>query len=233
MVKSEYRSPGRSVNLDVMSRPLLALILWLVFAAIAFGWRTVVQVRRYGDSGWRFSRDAPALERIVQLMFVISIVLAVVAPVAAIVAGEAHLPGGVSMLADGSTVATMASVLGAAALLAGSALAVVAQIHMGESWRIGVDEGERTDLVTGGLFAWVRNPIFSGMLLAVVGGVLLVPNAISAACLVLSVIALQAQVRMVEEPYLVVMHGEPYRRWASRTGRFVPGLGRLGAPEPG
>jgi protein-S-isoprenylcysteine O-methyltransferase Ste14 len=36
---------------------------------------------------------------------------------------------------------------------------------MGASWRIGVDPSERTDLVTGGAFALVRNPIFSAMLL--------------------------------------------------------------------
>ena len=33
---------------------------------------------------------------------------------------------------------------------------------------------------------------------------------------------------MVEEPHLIRTHGEPYLRWASRVGRFVPGLGRLG-----
>ena len=31
---------------------------------------------------------------------------------------------------------------------------------------------------------------------------------------------------LVEEPNLVAVHGEPYRRWAAATGRFVPGLGR-------
>ena len=216
-----------------MSRPLISLALWLVFAGIAFGWRTVMQVRRYGDSGWRFSRDAPTLERIVQLLFVLSIAMAFAAPVAALVAGEAHLPGGASGMSDDSTAASVAGALGVAAMVAGSVLAVVAQLHMGESWRIGVDEGETTDLVTGGLFAWVRNPIFTGMLLAVMGGALLVPNAVSAVCLVLSVISLQAQVRRVEEPYLMTVHGEPYRRWAATTGRFVPGLGRLSAPGPG
>lgn len=216
-----------------MSRPLLALVLWLVFAGIAFGWRTVMQVRRYGDSGWRFSRDAPTLERIVQLLFVVSILLAFAAPVAALVAGEAHLPGGIAALADGSTLSSIAAAVGVAAMVAGSVLAVVAQVHMGESWRIGVDEGETTQLVTAGLFAWVRNPIFTGMLLAVVGGALLVPNAVALICLVLAVISLQAQVRRVEEPYLVAVHGEPYRRWAATTGRFLPRLGRLSAPGPG
>ena len=40
---------------------------------------------------------------------------------------------------------------------------------MGRSWRIGVEEGERTDLVTGGPFAIVRNPIYASMLPAFLG----------------------------------------------------------------
>jgi protein-S-isoprenylcysteine O-methyltransferase Ste14 len=40
--------------------------------------------------------------------------------------------------------------------LAGSLLA---QLAMGDSWRIGVDESEKTELVTAGPFAVVRNPI--------------------------------------------------------------------------
>jgi protein-S-isoprenylcysteine O-methyltransferase Ste14 len=44
------------------------------------------------------------------------------------------------------------------------------------------------------------------------------------ACVLLSI---QIQVRLVEEPYLLRVHGDAYRRYAARTGRFVPGLGRL------
>ena len=50
-----------------MLRPAVALVLLVAFAALGFGWRTVLQVRRHGDSGWRFERSgadrvvAPAL----------------------------------------------------------------------------------------------------------------------------------------------------------------------------
>ena len=42
----------------------------------------------------------------------------------------------------------------------------------------------------------------------------------------LLVTALEIQVRVVEEPYLARTHGDAYRSYAERTGRFVPGLGR-------
>ncbi len=38
---------------------------------------------------------------------------------------------------------------------------------------------------------------------------------------------MQVQVRAIEEPYLVRTHGAAYTGYAARTGRFLPGIGRL------
>jgi protein-S-isoprenylcysteine O-methyltransferase Ste14 len=57
--------------------------------------------------------------------------------------------------------------------------------------------------------------------------VLLVPTWLSAAAFVTLIAAVQVQVRAVEEPYLLRVHGEAYADYAARTGRFVPGTGRL------
>jgi protein-S-isoprenylcysteine O-methyltransferase Ste14 len=86
----------------------------------------------------------------------------------------------------------------------GLAGTLYAQLAMGESWRIGVDEGERTALVTGGPFAIVRNPIFSAMIPTSVGLTLIVPNVVALAGLTALALALEVQVRLVEEPYLRV-----------------------------
>ena len=110
---------------------------------------------------------------------------------------------------------------------AGLAVIVFSQQWMGRSWRIGVDEQERTELVCTGPFALVRNPIYTGMIAAVLGLALLVPNVIAAASVALLLAALEVQTRLVEEPYLLRVHGSSYGSWASRTGRFLPGVGRL------
>ena len=102
-----------------------------------------------------------------------------------------------------------------------------AQLEMGSSWRVGVDTNERTSLRTNGPFRWVRNPIYSWMILTAAGLALLVPNAASALGLVALVVGIELHVRLVEEPYLLRMHGEVYASWAARTGRFFPGVGRL------
>jgi protein-S-isoprenylcysteine O-methyltransferase Ste14 len=110
----------------------------------------------------------------------------------------------------------------------GFAATFAAQLAMGSSWRIGVAEGEITPLVTTGPFAIVRNPIFAAMLVAALGLALMVPNALALAAFVVAVVAIELQVRLVEEPHLVRAHGGLYRRYAARVGRFVPGVGRLG-----
>jgi protein-S-isoprenylcysteine O-methyltransferase Ste14 len=60
-----------------------------------------------------------------------------------------------------------------------------------------------------------------------VGLTLLVPNAIALAGLAMIITGSQLQVRLIEEPYLHRIHGASYHKYASRVGRFVPGIGRL------
>jgi protein-S-isoprenylcysteine O-methyltransferase Ste14 len=109
--------------------------------------------------------------------------------------------------------------------LGGLALTLVAQAQMGASWRIGIDD-RPTQLVTGGLFAFSRNPIFSGMFLTLAGVVLISPAPWTLCGGGLALLVVSLQVRL-EERKLAAIHGIAYMRYASRVGRFVPWLGRL------
>lgn len=191
---------------------LVTTIEIVVFYLTAFGVRSLLQWWRTGKTGFVGVRaGAPPVERVGAGLFVLVLVLAPMAPwVGTPLWHHGHL-------------------LGAAIAAAGIALTLVAQVQMGASWRIGVDASERTELVTSGVFAMVRNPIFSAMLLATVGLALAVPTPLALALPPLLLVALEIQVRLVEEPYLIEAHGAPYRSWAARTGRFVPAVGRLRA----
>ena len=123
----------------------------------------------------------------------------------------------------------MAHGAGLALFVIGLAATLAAQVAMGSSWRIGVDESERTELVTSGPFALVRNPIFAAMLPTSLGLVLMVPSVVALAGLAALFVALELQVRVVEEPYLRRAHGAAYEAYAARVGRFVPGWGRISA----
>jgi protein-S-isoprenylcysteine O-methyltransferase Ste14 len=114
--------------------------------------------------------------------------------------------------------------------LGGLVLSLVAQAQMGASWRVGIDD-RPTELVTDGLFALCRNPIFLGMFLTLFGVVLVTPAPWTVTGLAAAVVLVSLQVRL-EERNLVRIHGRAYATYAARVGRFVPGLGKLRAPVP-
>ena len=199
--------------------PTLALVLYVVYLLLAFGLRTVVQVRRTGSTGFKGIGGRPgSAEWLAGVGFAVALVLGFSAPILAL----ADVVEPIDAL-DGHG----AHVAGAILAVAGIAATLVAQMAMGESWRIGVDPQERTDLVTSGPFALVRNPIFSAMLPTALGLTLIVPSWVAILGLVGLFVALELQVRVVEEPYLLRAHGETYAAYARRVGRFVPGVGRL------
>jgi protein-S-isoprenylcysteine O-methyltransferase Ste14 len=104
-------------------------------------------------------------------------------------------------------------------------ITLVAQRQMGGSWRIGIDD-RPTELVTCGLFGYCRNPIFSGMIITLLGAVLFAPAAWSVAGFFAACSLISIQVRL-EEEMLLRLHGRRYLDYASRVGRFVPVIGRL------
>jgi protein-S-isoprenylcysteine O-methyltransferase Ste14 len=116
--------------------------------------------------------------------------------------------------------------VGVALAVLGILAAFAAQLSLGDSWRIGVDEAERTALVTTGAYRLVRNPIFAATILAFLGIAFMVPNPVAVTGAVLTVIGIEVQVRLVEERYLRRVHGLAYIDYASRVGRLIPGLGR-------
>jgi protein-S-isoprenylcysteine O-methyltransferase Ste14 len=179
--------------------PAVALAFHLTFLIAAFGWRSWVQYRRTGDIGFRgFSRDSSALERVVGTSFVIALVVFALLPLMRLLGLTSTIP-----LLDRPAVHALGLILA----VSGIGITVLAQVQMGESWRIGVDSSETTALIQHGLFGRVRNPIFSGMLVESLGIVLLVPGLLSAAVWLALLTAIELQVRRVEEPYLLRTHG--------------------------
>jgi protein-S-isoprenylcysteine O-methyltransferase Ste14 len=196
-----------------------ALVLYGVYLTLTFGVRIVVQVRRTGSTGiLGLAPGAAALEWLAGGLFIAGLALGAAAPVLA-------LSGALEPVAalDGPVGHAIGVVLAASGIV----LTFCAQLAMGDSWRVGVDPEERTQLVTDGPFALVRNPIYSAMIPTVLGLALMVPSVASLLGLAVLVTGLELQVRSVEEPYLLQVHGNEYAKYAARVGRFVPGLGTM------
>ena len=202
----------------------LALILYGVYLLLAFGLRTLIQLRRTGSSGFHGVGGRPgSAEWLAGVGFTAALLLGAAAPALALLDVVEPIAA-----FDGSA----AHVAGLALAVAGIAATFYAQVAMGTSWRIGVDPGERTALVTAGPFALVRNPIFAAMLPTALGLTLLVPSWVAIAGLLGLAVTLELQVRVVEEPHLLQAHGESYASYAAGVGRFVPGVGRLQIVPP-
>jgi protein-S-isoprenylcysteine O-methyltransferase Ste14 len=60
-------------------------------------------------------------------------------------------------------------VVGTVLFAAGLALAVWARIYLGQNWGMPMTRKEEPELVTSGPYRYVRHPIYSGLLLAVLG----------------------------------------------------------------
>lgn len=191
----------------------------IAFAVFTFGVRVLIQLRRTGKTGLIGLREgAGPADWLSGILFLAGMAMGAASPV--LVLGD-HLDP-----IDALDVGVLHAV--GIILAAFGGLAVFgAQLGMGESWRIGVRDEERTDLITGGWFALCRNPIYTSMIVGWLGIALMVPTWLGFAAAAVIALGLELQVRFVEEPYLARTHGEAYCAYASRIGRFVPGIGRL------
>jgi len=110
--------------------------------------------------------------------------------------------------------------IGLAILFVSLVWTVIAQGHMKNSWRIGIDSDTKTELITSGLFAFSRNPIFFGMILSLVGLFLTTPNALTVLFLALGYVLIQIQIRL-EEEFLTKEHGQDYMIYKQKVRRFI------------
>ena len=108
---------------------------------------------------------------------------------------------------------------GVAIMAGGALLTIAAQLRMGRSWRIGVDS-DKTALITTGLFAISRNPVFVGMLAVLVGGFLTAPSSVTIALCGAIWVAISTQIRL-EEAQLTELHGEAYAHYCAATRRWL------------
>lgn len=97
---------------------------------------------------------------------------------------------------------------------------VIAQASLGNSWRIGIDMVNETELVRAGVYRISRNPIFLGMRATLLGLFLVLPNAVTLVVVVLGEALIQIQVRL-EEEFLAAKHGTRYEEYQRRTRRWL------------
>jgi protein-S-isoprenylcysteine O-methyltransferase Ste14 len=193
---------------------------WMLagFTVLTFGVRVLVQLRTTGETGLIGLRGgAGLLDWLSGVLFVGGMAMGV-ASLTLVLADSLNTIDALN--------STPINVIGIVLATAGGSAVFLAQLGMGASWRIGVSDDQNTDLVTTGWFSVVRNPIYSAMIVGWTGFALIVPTWLSVAAVAVIAVGLELQVRAVEEPFLARTHGDAYRAYTSRVGRFLPGVGR-------
>jgi protein-S-isoprenylcysteine O-methyltransferase Ste14 len=202
----------------LLERVALPLLL-IVFAGVLLVWPVVRLRQETGIWAVTLHRNTTRGNRLMGLVF-----LAIVLGLATLVARFALLgPASVGVWRSPRALVLAGLLLCAAGVL----VIAIAQRQMGQSFRIGIDDA-KTALVSRGLFRRVRNPIYSGLLVMLLGVTLVIPCAASVLLGSAAAAAIAIHTRL-EERHLLALHGDAYRAYAARVGRFVPGVGRLRA----
>lgn len=90
----------------------------------------------------------------------------------------------------------------------------------GDSFRVGIDENKPDKLITGGMFAISRNPIYVCFLMFFAGLFLIHRNITIAAALLLLSLAIHRQI-IREEKFLAPHYGAEYEEYCKKVRRYL------------
>jgi protein-S-isoprenylcysteine O-methyltransferase Ste14 len=111
--------------------------------------------------------------------------------------------------------------LGVALTAAGVALAIWARWYIGENWSSIVSVKVNHELICTGPYAWVRHPIYSGLLLAATGTSLVRVGVCGLVALPILWFGFWIKSR-VEEQFMLKTFGQAYAEYSRSTGALIP-----------
>lgn len=115
------------------------------------------------------------------------------------------------------------SIFGLIFFSAGLILGWAASANMRESWRIGVIEDQKTELITDGIYHHIRHPYFLSYYSIFLSLFLIRPSVLIGLSIVFLVCIFHMMV-VKEETYLERLHGKRYLRYKNKTGMYFPNI---------
>ena len=110
--------------------------------------------------------------------------------------------------------------IGIGLTLLGVVIFLLSVITMGRNWRAGIDESQKTEIISAGIYKYSRNPAFVGFDLLYIGSALVFPSTPIAMLTLAAVITLHLQI-LEEEKYLSKKFGEAYESYKNKTTRYL------------
>ena len=184
--------------------PALALIVLAVFYGIYFG-KMLVQ-KRHGICTHQIGRRKEQELHTVETLMSIATLGAPIAQLLSIAFGWSYLPANTRFT-------------GFCVGILGDAIFLLSVLCMKDSWRAGIPDKDKTELVTTGIYRFSRNPAFLGFDLMYVGVLLLYGNLLTLSFSAFAIVMLHLQI-LQEERYLMNTFGAPYQEYCRHVSRY-------------
>ena len=184
---------------------LLALFVLAVFYGIYLvkQWRQ----KRRGIQTMQIGRGKEAQTHTVETLMGIATVGIIPAQLLSITFGWSHLPAN-------------ARFTGFCVGMVGDLIFLISVLCMKDSWRAGIPEEDRTELVTEGIYSFSRNPAFLGFDLQYIGLLLMFCNLLTGMFSVFAITMLHLQI-LQEERYLTAAFGPEYLQYRRHVLRYL------------
>lgn len=184
---------------------LLALLILAVFYGIYLvkQWKQ----KRRGIQTMQIGRGKDAQTHTVETLMGIAAVGIIPAQLLSIGFGWSHLPAG-------------ARFTGLCVGAVGDLIFLISVLCMKDSWRVGIPNQDRTELVTDGIYRYSRNPAFLGFDLQYIGVLLMFCNLLTAVFTAFAITMLHLQI-LQEERYLTSAFGAEYLHYRRRVFRYL------------
>jgi protein-S-isoprenylcysteine O-methyltransferase Ste14 len=115
--------------------------------------------------------------------------------------------------------------IGSVLLIAALRLFWQSHVDLGENWSVTLEIRKDHELVTDGVYRWIRHPMYAAIMLFGLAQALLLPNWLAgwfalATFLILYIVRTPREERMMCDVF-----GDQYRAYMRRTGRVIPRFG--------
>jgi protein-S-isoprenylcysteine O-methyltransferase Ste14 len=112
------------------------------------------------------------------------------------------------------------------ALVFGFSLWLFRRTHkdLGKNWSVTLEIKDKHKLITGGVYRYVRHPMYSAFFLWALAQLILIPNWIAGPAGFIGFGILFAFRVGREEGMMLDTFGDEYRAYSARTARIVPGV---------
>jgi protein-S-isoprenylcysteine O-methyltransferase Ste14 len=108
---------------------------------------------------------------------------------------------------------------GAVFICAGLIFSTLASLSLKNSWRIGVDEKEKTELIESGMYRFSRNPYFLSYDIVLIGMAICFPSPLMIAPVLITIILFHMMI-LKEEKHLEINH-TAYIKYKNKVRRYL------------